>query len=308
MIDFKTLAENILSDLMGSASISDILLKTKIFASKKGDNELLKWVEHELNGYENEPPKYRIIPAGVKVLVFQPFKGTARVNFPSEIIMNEKISERLSKLAFHQSVYELEEMSDAQSGEDIVCMRVPVAIFPYMREFINGDIQDSYQYAPKAAIKQIVVTVKSLLIDFLLKISNDEDLDFNTFIKQKPIMITNNTYNAAIINTGSGDVNAQGSTNVVGNNNTVNTAGVKEELFSIIEGIDKLAKDNGVKGEYDELSKEIKDELAKPEPSKSLIKRCFQLVPSFFMGVNTGIVANGLTPLVQKAIELISSF
>ena len=39
MIDFKTLAENILSDLMGSASISDILLKTKIFASKKGDNE-----------------------------------------------------------------------------------------------------------------------------------------------------------------------------------------------------------------------------------------------------------------------------
>lgn len=93
MIDFKTLAENILSDLMGSASISDILLKTKIFASKKGDNELLKWVEHELNGYENEPPKYRIIPAGVKVLVFQPFKGTARVDFPSEIIMNEKISE-----------------------------------------------------------------------------------------------------------------------------------------------------------------------------------------------------------------------
>ena len=56
------------------------------------------------------------------------------------------------------------------------------------------------------------------------------------------------------------------------------------------------------------MCKERKDELAKPGPSKSLIKRCFQLVPSFFMGVNTGIVANGLTPLVQKAIELISSF
>lgn len=306
MIDFKTLAENILNDLMSSASISDILLKTKIFACKKGDQDLLDWVEHELNGYNDVPPKYRIIPAGLKVLVFVPFRGTAKIEFPSDIIKEKAISDRLSQIAFHQSVYELEEMSNAQSDDDIVCMRVPVGIYRYMDKFVNGDIQDSYQYAPKASIKQIIVTVKSLLIDYLLKISNDENIDFNTFIKQKPIMITNNTYNAAIINTGSGDVNAQGSTNVVGNNNTVITNATKEEISSILEQIDKLARENGVQGEYNEISNEIREELSKENPARTLVKRCFQAIPSFFMGVNTGVVANVLTPLINEAVNLLS--
>lgn len=58
MLNFKKLAENILEDLMNNGAISDILLKTKIFAFKRGDNELLSWISKELNGYEDEtPPK-----------------------------------------------------------------------------------------------------------------------------------------------------------------------------------------------------------------------------------------------------------
>lgn len=118
-------------------------------------------------------------------------------------------------------------------------------------------------------------------------------------------MITNNTYNAAIINTGSGDVNAQGSTNVVGNN-TVITNATKEEISSILGQIDKLAKENGVQGEYNELYNEIREELSKENPAKILLKRCFQAIPSFFMGVNTGVVANVLTPLIKEAVNLLS--
>ena len=52
MIVFKQqLAENILEDLMGKTPISDILLKTKIFAAKRNDSDLLKWVSQELEGY-----------------------------------------------------------------------------------------------------------------------------------------------------------------------------------------------------------------------------------------------------------------
>ena len=67
MLNFKELAENILTDLLNNGSISDILLKTKIFASKKGDVGLLEWVTRELEGYENKPPKYRILNSGLKV-------------------------------------------------------------------------------------------------------------------------------------------------------------------------------------------------------------------------------------------------
>ena len=72
MIDCKKLAENILMDLMNNGSISDILLKTKIYASKRGDGELLAWVTKELGGYEEKPPTYRILNSGLKVVVFVP--------------------------------------------------------------------------------------------------------------------------------------------------------------------------------------------------------------------------------------------
>ena len=53
---------------MNNRSISDILLKLKIFASKRGDEDLLDWAYKELNGYGDYdvPPKYRIINSGLK--------------------------------------------------------------------------------------------------------------------------------------------------------------------------------------------------------------------------------------------------
>lgn len=57
----KQLAESILSDITSDASIAIILLKSKVFAAKNNDKELLEWVELELKGYEQNPPEYRII-------------------------------------------------------------------------------------------------------------------------------------------------------------------------------------------------------------------------------------------------------
>ena len=48
MSGYKELVESILSGLMGSVPITDPLLKLIIFASKRGDKELLEWVSHEL--------------------------------------------------------------------------------------------------------------------------------------------------------------------------------------------------------------------------------------------------------------------
>ena len=101
-MNYKDLVENILSDIMGNGSISDILLKAKIYASKKGDNDLLAWISKELNGYEGiSAPKYRILPSGLKVDVFVPFRGTSRIDFPAEMIKDKEVRERLSDFRFN---------------------------------------------------------------------------------------------------------------------------------------------------------------------------------------------------------------
>lgn len=303
MFKLKKLAENILEDLMDNAPISDILLKVKIFASQKGDQELLSWASKELGGYEDTPPSYRIITCGVKVEVFVPFRGTNLIEFPPELIKDEKIRNRLSKLPFHNSVTELEELSKTSDDNSLTLQtRLPIGIYSYITPFINGHIQDAYQYVTKATAKQVVVTVKSLLIDYLLKISNEENIDFNTFIKINNMVANNIT--AGIVNIGSGTVNAQGSVNTVGEDICISLDN-KQNLLKIIEQLDSISAQLVDKEEYNSITNDIKEEIEKPQPSKTFLKRCFQAIPMLFASVSSDIIANEVTPLIQNALSFL---
>ena len=302
MLNFKELAENILTDLMNNGSMSDILLKTKIFASKRGDKELLEWVTHELEGYEEKPPKYRILNSGLRVVVHVPYQGIARLDFPVDMIENDDARERLSNIPFFSPIGEIENLCNNTDGDGRISMKVPVFAYRYMSGFINGDIQDAYQYTTPAAVSQILVSVKSVLIDFLLKVSNEEDINFNNFIKTIPQMITIN--NSGIMNTGSGEVNAEGATIVNGDNNII-CADIKEELLKILAEIDKIAAAVLPNTDYEETVKDIKAELQKDKPQKNMLRRFFSAIPTFLSGVGASIVANQLTPLVSSALALL---
>jgi hypothetical protein len=303
MLNFKELAENILMDLMNNGSLPDILLKTKIFATKREDNELLSWISKELDGYEEEEklPKYRILKCGLKVDVFVPFKGLGSVDFPIDMIEDDTARNSLSIMDLYMPITEIENLCNNDEKDGIIKRKVPIFTYPHIAGFINGDIQDAYQYTTKGAVLQILVSVKSVLIDFLLKVSNEEDINFNSFIKTKPNMITIN--NAGIVNTGSGDVNAQGSTNVIGNNNTI-SADNKQELLKILSEIDKIAESQSC-SEYEEVSNDIKNELQKEKPEKKLLKRSFQLIPSFLSGVAASVTGEGLTQLIKSALAIL---
>jgi hypothetical protein len=305
MMDYKELAENILSDIMNNRPLAEILLKTKIFASKRGDNELLGWVTKELEGYGDEmPPKYRFVSSGLKVIVYIPYVRTDSVDFPIDMIEDENVSNRLSKWGFQNPISEIENLCKNSEKDGRISTKVPVFIYQYLDKFINGDIQDAYQYTTPAAVSQILVSVKSVLIDFLLEVSKEEDIDFNTFIKNNPNMGNRITINAGIVNTGSGSVNAQGATTVVGSNNEINVEN-KNELLRIIKEIDKIAAEAGPITDYEEVSKDIKDELKKDKPANNFLKRCFQLIPSFLTGLSASVVANQLNPLITAALALL---
>src|SRR5574344_1881394 len=147
MTDYKVLAENILSDLMNNSSISDILLKLKIFASKRVDKELLSWVRKELGGYGEEvPPGYRILYSGLKVKVFIGWGVERWIEFPAEMIKEGDIRKQLTHLPFHQSIGEIEYLCNDAKEDGAIMMHVPVCAYSFISKFINGDIQDAYQY------------------------------------------------------------------------------------------------------------------------------------------------------------------
>lgn len=300
--NIKKLAESILSDITSDVSIANILLKTKVFAAKIGDKELLEWVELELKGYEQNPPEYRIIDAGVKVDIHRGFQEILGYTYPIDMVKEEKIRKRLSHIPVFNPITEIEEMGK-NDDSGTIHLDVPTWIwYHHMGHCINGDIQRAYQFGSLSAIRNILVSVKSLLIDYFLKISDNEDIQFSSLIKKNAVTnVTNIT--AGIVNTGAGNVTAGDVTTVIGNNNTINPQ-TANKLQEIIQKIDEImeAHDNE---EYKELSADVAIELKKEVPSKKFLKRCFQAIGGLTSGIASGVIANQVTPYVAAALAML---
>lgn len=300
--NIKKLAESILSDITTDVSIANILLKTKVFAAKMNDSELLKWIELELNGYEENPPEYRNIDAGVKVDIHRGFQEVLGFIYPIDIIKDDKIRKRLSHIPVSNAITEIEEMCKGDDNGSIH-VEIPTWIwYHHMGHCISGDIQRAYQYGSLSAIRNILISVKSLLIDYFLKISDNEELQFASLIKKESVAnVTNIT--AGVINTGAGSVTAGDITTVMGNSNTINPQ-TTDELQKIIQKIDEIMKSHDDE-EYKELSADVAFELKKEVPSRKNLKRCFQAIRGMVNGIASGVIANQVTPYITEALALL---
>lgn len=300
--NIRKIAESILSDITSDVSIAIILLKTKVFAAKNNDKDLLKWVELELKGYDENPPEYRIIDAGVKIDIHKGVQEVLGYTYPLDMVKDEKIRKRLSHIPVLNSITEIEEMGK-KDDSCTIHMDVPTWIwYHHMGHCINGDIQRAYQVGSLSAIRNILIAVKSLLIDYFLKISDNEDIQFGCLIrKDTAASITNIT--AGIVNTGTGTIATGDVTTIIGNNNTINPQ-TANDLQEILRKLDEImnSQDNE---EYKELSADVAVELKKEVPSKKFLKRCFQAIGGLTSGVASGVIANQVTPFVAAALALL---
>ena len=306
MQEVKNIAERIFSDLMNDSSLSNILLKTKIYASKKGDKELQEWVESELSGYENTPPSYRILDAGVKVNVHKGFQDITNFYYPIEMIKDAKIRERLAHLPIHCPISEIEEILCSSEPSNIK-KEIPVNIwYHHMRHCIYGDIQRAYQFSTFASLKNIIVSVKSLLVDYFLKIDKDDSFNFAQLMKkeEKDIIVDNRTiYNAAVVNTGSGSIHAGNISNIVGDENTVSIE-AKTGMKKIVDEIESLLQPTMTE-DCQELIADIKKEIEVETPQPKFLKRCFHALKGVASDVTSAVVAGQITSLITQALALL---
>ncbi|WP_298575334.1 hypothetical protein [uncultured Porphyromonas sp.] len=298
--DLRQLAESILTDLTQDTPIANAMLKAKVFAVKKDDKDLQSWIEHELDGYEENLPKYRLLDAGVKVDIHRGYQEVLGYNYPVDMVEEEKTRERLLHLPIHASISEVEELCTKSDGGTIH-LDIPVNIwYHHMRHCINGDIQRAYQIATVASLKQIMVKVKSLLIDYFLKIDKNDSLSFLSLIKKEiPIM----KITAGIINTGSGSVITNDVAIVSGSNISINKENI-QELRCILLRIEEIMKSLN-SDDYKEISEELKTEMKKDDPSRNVIKRALQAINGIASGIVSGVIANQVSPLVTSAIALL---
>ena len=78
-----------------------------------------------------------------------------------------------------------------------------------------------------------------------------------------------------------------------------NTAKLQDILKQLNEIIGTENED------YNEISSELEEELAKPKPSKNIIKRCFQAIKGLTSDIVSEVLANQCSDLIQSALSFV---
>jgi hypothetical protein len=169
-------------------SLTDALLKTKILLHKIGHQELIQWTNNELNGYPDRDsvPPYRVLQgqvlANVASMVYQ---------FNAHPIplghLDRGVREKFQTARMDQSVAVLEKFIEKSNTH--VQAPIPMeANYILSKSLESGyGIQRAWCEISKTDITQILVQVRSRLLDFVLELSQQlkEDDLTDDEIKQR---------------------------------------------------------------------------------------------------------------------------
>ena len=155
--------------------LTHALIKTKVLLHKIGHKELVIWVNKELNGYSqsDELPDYRIIPAQVRVSATN---GAYQVN-SHPIPMKHLDKEFRYSLEEARITYSLAIIEKMVTNSDDVMLHKPLPM--ELNGMLGKGLANSYivQKAwceiPLASVSNILMQVRSRLLDFVLELSSE---------------------------------------------------------------------------------------------------------------------------------------
>jgi len=228
---------NILSSDKGK--LSDALIKTKVLLHQIGHKELVGWVNNELNGYANRDlvPEYRIVPA--QVLVNASNLAYEVTSHPIPLgHLNKKHRESIESSKMDESLAVLEQFVEDKSGH--LQAHIQMETYGILGKGLsNGySISRAWSEISFTSVTQILIQVRSRLLDFLLELKDELPSQLNEEEAKAHInkVDTGNLFNSAIF--------GNNTTIVVGNENTQNVSNIN--LKGNFESLSETLKSNGI--------------------------------------------------------------
>lgn len=206
-----TIIEHIIDELSDSEkSLTNPLLKTKVLATRIGNEELMKWVNDELSGYkENELPPYRLGKPHITCTMQQGFNTYENVPLPL-MAFEKKFIDGLLKFRFNDGIQTLENQERENRNGSIYKDFGP-DVCAYMTEKAIEAGQTFTIYTMRlivhvSQITQVLAEVRAKLLDFMLKLEKevpnlDELIKNKLDVKEKLNEKIEKIYHQTIINT-----------------------------------------------------------------------------------------------------------
>ncbi|MBK9221005.1 MAG: hypothetical protein IPO16_02640 [Saprospiraceae bacterium] len=309
----------LLSD--GNQSLVTPLLKTKVFASRLKNDELLDWVNREINGYnglnEADIPNYRIAKALSSCTLQRGYQIENNTPVPISLIENTEAKKLFTEIILLDGVESLETL--AKDKKKMLYRKLPVDFANFLTLQIrkkdpNLLIGNISVFTDISAVIQALTEIRSKFLDLLLSIEAafPKIADIGS---ESPETLTNvNKQVTLIMKQININHTSEGSTVNIGDGNQINSASgedIKQELYleskdretlnHLIDLITNAIRTNEFDSK-DEIELEIQrleTQIRKQSPKKTIIKQSLETIHNLL----TNIAANAWTNPVLTAIH-----
>lgn len=244
--------------------LQSLLRKALLISSKLKLIDFKEWISNELKGYKENAsvPEYRVVYQKLKF--FNPYHGWKIAQLSSEL------EEVIGTVPLQQSVTELEHLLLGE--HETLTISPSASQATVFRNVFKTDLESAF-FLSKTSVHGIVETVRSLLLEWTLKLEEDgiigdENMIFTTEEKQSAQNINIQQFSGIL-----GDITSTG--NVSTGNHTSNTYNqqlINEEVNKLIEKIktsdieskeDMIINLNAIKEDKIELTKVLGTLLTK---------------------------------------------
>ena len=282
--------------LNSNCDILIALRKAHLIASKLQLNEYDKWIQSELNGYDDDSdniPDYRQVNGQVKA--WNPYNGWIPV-----ILQNSKLEKVLCNQKLGESIGEILDLYNKSSG--IITITFSADVANKLDSWCDVPFKTQYAlHFSKHLLKSIIDKVTNCLLEWTLELEKNGILGENmTFSKSesasaKELSQQINNYYGPVVNG-----NLSNSQMVSGNNNAI--AFNELDIPELISTIRKSLETETISKEDMETALEILDDVYdKFEKKKkpSIIKSALLGLRDFIISAGANITAALITAQMQ---------
>lgn len=166
------LIEEIISDLTGQGGLANALLKTKVLLHQLGQQELVDWVDRELEGYESEDdvPPYRMLNAEVLVDA-QSFTHQMKNHHIPLGHLSDEQREGLTTVRFIRSLSVIEGSTDDGGLQ----AHIPMEFYGHLGQGLaeGWHISSAWSQINSTTLRQLETTIRSRLLTFILNLKQE---------------------------------------------------------------------------------------------------------------------------------------
>jgi hypothetical protein len=290
-----SLVEELQRDALNTnISVTELLQKCLVVATKLGIDEFASWARLELDGYKGqEVPEYRVIYGEPQV--FNPYRGYQPLRFG-----DHRFAEIVSKMQCNQPIggieYDLRQAD--KTGPGIFQMSFGPANEKLLMDAMEIPMQPSLRVT-ESQLRNIIDAVRKIVLEWSLKLESDgilgEGMSFSRKEKEKAQSVTYHIKNYIQGNIQHSQIQVESiDSSQEGSFREFDLFEVKEIIRALKASLNELGIEVDTKAELVSEIRTLESQTDSPKPKTSILRESLTSVRKILEGAAGNLAASGL--------------